>query len=94
MQRKLFILMSVGMLLTLIFGLWLLGKNPQLLKMTWIQIKLFLVALLIGLHFYNYQIHLGFKRKTNSKSGRFLRWFNEIPVLFLFSIIILAVVKP
>jgi len=35
-----------------------------------------------------------FAADKNTKSHVFFRWFNEFPVVFLISIIILAVVKP
>jgi len=35
-----------------------------------------------------------FKHDRNQRSHVFYRWMNEVPVLFLIGIIILAVVKP
>lgn len=93
-QRKLFIIMSIGMMLTIVFGLYLLMKNPTLMKMSWIHLKLGFVALLIVYHFYCHKLHRSFRNGTNEKSGKFFRLFNEVPALFLFAIIILAVMKP
>jgi len=94
MQRKLFIIMSIGMVLTYVFGFYLLGKNPGLMQMKWLSIKLTCVVLLTVYHFYCHKLHVDFREKRNKKSGRFFRLFNEVPALFLFVIVILVVVKP
>jgi len=52
MERKLFIIMSIGMTLTIVFGLWMIAQNPSIMKMSWLHTKLALVALLIIYHFY------------------------------------------
>ena len=62
--------------------------------MYWLNIKLFLVAILIAYHFYCGYLVGVFAADNNKKSHVFFRWFNEFPVVILISIIILAVVKP
>ncbi len=94
MQRKLFIIMSIGMILTIIFGLMLLAKNPSLIQMGWLKVKLLFVAGLIFYHFHNHKIHLELRDHQFLRSSKWLRFYNEVPALFLFVIIILAVVKP
>lgn len=94
MERKLFIIMSIGMLLTIILGLMLLAKNPTLMQMGWLKVKLLFVAGLIFYHFHNHKIHREFRDATCKRSSKWLRFYNEAPALFLFVIIILAVVKP
>jgi len=94
MQRKLFIIMSIGMVLTIVLGLILVGKNPTLIKMGWLKIKLIFVAGLIFYHFYNHKIHKEFRDSKCTRSSKWLRLYNEVPAVFLFVIIILAVVKP
>jgi putative membrane protein len=37
---------------------------------------------------------LDFKHDRNRRSHVFYRWMNEVPVLFLLGIVILAVIKP
>jgi putative membrane protein len=56
--------------------------------------KLTLVLLLVGYHFMCGVILRKFAQDTNDKSHVFYRWFNEIPVLFLITIIVLVVVRP
>ncbi len=97
MERKLFFgIMTPGMLLTLVFGIWMLGDYAwDLYKSNgWLHVKLTLIALLVGYHFLCMKWMLAFKRNENSHSHVFFRWINEVPVLFLVVIVILATVKP
>jgi putative membrane protein len=97
MERKLFFgIMTPGMILTLVFGIWMLGDYAwDLYKASaWLHIKLTLIALLVLYHFLCLKWMLAFKRDESTHSHVFYRWINEIPVLFLIAIIILATVKP
>ena len=94
MERKLFIIMSIGMVLTLLLGLALLAMNPSLMQMGWLKLKLLLVAGLIYYHFHNHKIHREFRDAECTRSSKWLRFYNEAPAIFLIVIIILAVVKP
>ena len=95
MERKLYRgIMTPAMIATLVLGLWLLYLNPAWLKMGWMHTKLLLVVLLIGYH-HVCLVHMKrFARDENRKSHVYFRWFNEIPVVFLVLIVLLAVVKP
>jgi putative membrane protein len=97
MERKLFYgIMTPGMVLTLAFGIWMLGDYAWNVYKTsaWLHIKLTLIALLVVYHFLCMKWMLAFKRDENTHSHVFYRWINEIPVVFLIAIIILATVKP
>ncbi len=61
---------------------------------TWLHIKLTLVILLLAYHGYCFHLVKIFQQDRNTRSGKFYRIFNEIPVIALFVIIILAYVKP
>ena len=94
MERRLFIIMTIGAVLTAIFGLALLNVNRALLAMGWFQIKL---ALLVGLVIFHLRCHLWISRLAAGglpDNTRWLRWFNEFPTIFLLGITCLAVVKP
>jgi len=93
MERKLFWgIMTPGAILTLVFGTWLwLGWN---FSGGWLHAKLALVALLIGYHLWCGKLLLDFKNERNTKSHVWFRWFNELPVLILFGVVILVVLKP
>jgi len=92
--KALHVIMSIGMLLTIIFGLILLTMNPSLFKMGWLHTKLAFVVGLIFYHFYCHKIYRDLRDDNNQRSGKWLRIYNEAPALFLFIIIILAIVKP
>jgi len=95
MERKLYKFVTPLMWLMIGLGLWLMyvnGWNWFVLQ-TWLHIKLTLVIILIGYHFYCGKIVNDFQDDKKVQSHVFYRWFNEIPVLFLFAIVILAVIK-
>jgi putative membrane protein len=94
MERKLFAIMTIGASLSVIFGLSMLSVFPAYLQMGWLKLKLLFVALLIGYHVYCYKLLRDFAAQRNTRSGRWLRIFNEVPALLLIAIVILAVVKP
>ena len=88
--------MMPSFILTTIMGFWMLQSYAWEVysSMYWLKTKLFLVAILIAYHFYCGHLVGVFALDKNDKSHVFFRWFNEFPVVFLISIIILAVVKP
>lgn len=93
MERKLFIIMTIGAVATAIFGLWLLFGFIQSAPL-WLHIKFGLLALLIIYHIYLGKIIGEFKRGKNQHGHVFYRWLNEAPALFLIAIVLLAVLKP
>lgn len=96
MERKLyFIIMTPAAILTSIFGVWLLLLNWQFyFHQNWMLAKLALVILLWAYHLFCGYLLMQFKYDNNYFSSKFYRFFNEIPTLFLFAIIILVIVKP
>jgi len=96
MERKLFFFITPWAILTILLGLWMLWDYAWALysHQVWLHTKLFLVLLLIAYHLYCYKLMLDFKHERNRRSHTFYRWVNEAPVLLLFTIVILAVVKP
>lgn len=97
MERKLYFgIMAPSIILTLFFGLWMLVDYAWALygNTLWLNIKLTIILLLIIYHIYCGVIINYFKQDQNKRSHIFYRWFNELPVLALLSIIILAVIKP
>jgi len=92
MERKLFVMMTIGGSLAVLFGLWLwLGFG---ITGTWLHTKLALVLVLIGYHIYCGKIVADFRNDRNTRNDRFYRMLNEFPTLILFAIVILVVVKP
>jgi putative membrane protein len=94
MERRLFIIMSIGAVLTALFGFILLWANPALLSQGWFQAKLILLA---GLIFYHLRCRRWIAVLASGNlpaDTKWFRWFNELPVIFLLGMISLAVVKP
>jgi len=96
MERKLYYFITPFMLITTALGLWMLFDYAwdAYKNMGWLHIKLVLVTILIGYHFYCGKLVRDFAADKNRHSHVFYRWFNELPVLILFAVVILVVVKP
>jgi protoporphyrinogen IX oxidase len=94
MERRLFLITTIGASLTIIFGLAMIVEMPLYLSFSWLRVKLVLVLLLVAYHGYCFKIIRDFVRRRNSRSARWYRVFNELPTLLLIGIVILAVVKP
>ena len=95
MERRLFGIMTIGAVLTFIFGISLLFTNVSAyMQMGWFHTKLLLLLGLVGYHFWCYRIMLQFRNGTNQRSHKWYRWFNEAPAIALIGIVILAVLKP
>ena len=97
MERKLYRgIMAPAAILTLGSGIWLasiLGWN-WIHSTHWFHHKLALVTLLVGYHLYLGAVRKQFERRENNRSHIFYRWINELPVLVLVAIVVLAVTKP
>jgi putative membrane protein len=93
MERKLYRgIMTPCMVLTVGFGLWMwLGYG---ITGGWLYAKLVLVALLILYHFWLGKLAGDFARGDANRSHVFYRWINELPLVLLAAIVVLAVVKP
>ncbi len=94
MARKLYRFMQPLAILALAFGTWLwlglgIGKGAG-----WMHAKLALIGLLVAYHLYCGRMLRRFEQSTVSRSHIWFRWFNEAPVLLLFAILVLVVVKP
>jgi len=96
MERKLYFgITTPGAIFTLIFGIWLLSFDFHgYMKNTWLHIKLGLILLLVFYHLYLGKLLFAFKANKNIHSHVFYRILNEVPVIFLVAIIILAIVRP
>ena len=93
MERKLYYgIMTPGALLTIVFGVWMwLGWN---VSGSWLMWKLALVAGLLIYHIYCGVLVRDFKLGRNRHNHVFYRWLNELPVVALFAIVLLVVLKP
>lgn len=96
MERKLYKFITPWMILNIAFGIWMLVDYAWTAysSMGWLHLKLVLIAGLVGYHFWCGQIVKQFAEDNNSRSHTWYRWFNEIPVIFLLAIVLLAGLKP
>lgn len=98
MMRRLRKLGLVALMLTLIFGIWLLIRwisvTDGYLAQGWLIAKLVLVVVLIGYQDFCGRIIHRLANGENQYSARWYRWFNELPALIMIGIVLLVVVKP
>ena len=96
MERKLYrVIMRPSMLLATGFGLWLLILGwESFARSFWLWIKLTAVVGLLGYHHYCARLVKAFAADENPHHEAFYRWFNELPALVLFVVVIMVVVKP
>jgi putative membrane protein len=79
-------ILAVGLGMWLWFGFGLAGG--------WLHAKTALVTLLIVYHLYCGRLMRAFAEGRNTRSHVWYRFFNEVPVLVLFVVVFLVVLKP
>ena len=92
MAGKLFRFMTPLGVLAVVFGLWLwfgYGFGGG-----WLHVKTLLVVVLIAYHVYCGRLLAQFRRDANQRRHVWYRFFNEVPVLIMFAVIFLVVLKP
>lgn len=95
MEKKLYRFITPFAYLTIMFGLALTYFNLEYyISQIWFWIKQLLVILLVLYHIQCGRFIKKFEIEENKKSHIYYRWFNEIPVVALFGIVILVVIKP
>ncbi|MAC33727.1 MAG: TIGR00701 family protein [Haliea sp.] len=94
MARKLYRFVTPFLFLTVGFGVSLLVLLPGHLQAGWLWLKLAGVAFLVGYHIQCGRYVRAVNEDRDRHSHVYYRFFNEIPVLFLFAIILLAILKP
>jgi putative membrane protein len=94
MERRLFVMTTIGGVLTVLFGILMILMAPAYLAQGWLHAKLTLVLLLIGYHLWCRSLMQSLRDGRNRHSERWFRLFNEVPSVLLIAIVILAVVKP
>ena len=92
--RLYYYIMNPALILTSLFGLYLLYQSPYLLIENYFLIKSILVFLLIIFHIYLYFLYKDFKKGYRFKKTRFYRIINEIPTVLMITVVILIFVKP
>lgn len=96
MERRLWFFVTPFAVLTLVFGLWtlMLYGRAWFAASLWLHVKLVFVILFYFYHGYLFFLMRAFARDENRHGVRFYKILNELPVLALLAIVILAIVKP
>lgn len=94
MERRMLGMMNFSAVMATAFAVAMLVAVPSYLEMGWMHAKLVLVVLLYGYHLWCYRLTIAFREDRNVHSERWLRVFNELPLVLLVAIVILATVKP
>lgn len=96
MERKLYFgITTPGAFFTLLFGALLYGHNPAYyVAQPWMNIKLLAVLFCLIFHVICGYYWWQFRCDKNQHGHVFYRYFNEVPTLLLFVIIIMVVVQP
>ncbi len=94
MEKRLwYIIAWPSMIAAITFGCWMLWLVPSFLSQGYFILKLCFVA---GLVLYHVQCHVIYKRLQRDEirgSSTKMRLFNELPVLILFAVVFLIVLK-
>ena len=95
MARKLYRFVTPFMYIAIALGISMMALNlDYYLYATWLWLKLAGVAFLVVYHFQCGRYVALINEHQDKHSHVFYRFFNEVPVIFLFLIVILAVLKP
>ena len=95
MARRLYRFVTPFMFIAIALGIGLISLNPAYyLSAGWMHLKLAGVAILVGYHFQCGRYVRAVNEGNQVHGHVYYRFFNEIPVLFLFAIVLLAVLKP
>ncbi|MFZ1890832.1 MAG: CopD family protein [Formosimonas sp.] len=92
MSSKLYRFMTILALPVIVLGsvMWYMAGFTG----AWMHMKLTLVLILLGYHYYCGRLLKSFYAGQNRHSHVWYRWFNEIPVVFFLIITALVVIKP
>lgn len=94
MAHRLYRFMTPLGILAVALGLWLYLGYGLGMGQGWMHAKLTAVILLIAYHWVCGRMLKTFQAGKNTRSHRFYRWFNEIPVILLLIVLALVVVRP
>ncbi|RLA45853.1 MAG: TIGR00701 family protein [Gammaproteobacteria bacterium] len=95
MARKLYRFVTPFMIIAIALGVAMIAMNPDYyLQSKWMWLKLGGVTFLFVYHLQCGRYVHAINNNLNTHGHVFYRFFNEVPVLFLFAIVILAVIKP
>ncbi len=94
LEKRLYkLIMMPAMLFTIAMAIGIIWTEPELLRQTWLHVKIGLVLLLVGFHFYCGRLIDQLEKGTCSSSSLQMRRINEIPTILLCVVVLLAIFK-
>ena len=95
MERRLLkAIMNPAMILTFIFGFWMMYENPALFYEHWMQIKIVCVLLMAGCHGKFSKMRRMFETDQAVMNDKRYRIWNEVPTVLMIIIVVMVIVKP
>jgi len=95
MERKLLrFIINPAMILTYVFGIWMLTINTGLMHEPFMHVKLTAVLGMSIVHAFFARYRRAFAEDRNIRSAKFFRYLNEAPTLLMIVIVIMIVVRP
>jgi len=92
-KRLWYIITWPSAVLAILFAVLLLVINPAWLLQSWMHIKLFFVFLLVLYHLKTHQILKQLQNDQVKYSSKFMRLWNEVTTIILFSVVFLVILK-
>lgn len=92
-KRLWYIITWPSLVLTFIFGFWMFYLNSSLFYLTWMQIKLVFIGILVLYHLKNHQLYNQMKNNKLSWTSSKMRIWNEVATVVLFGVVFLAILK-
>ena len=92
-QRVFNLICQPAMIFTWTCGIAMLILNPAYLEQSWIHVKLLFLVLLTIFHYYNKRFLGQLKNGTQQLEAFHFRVMNEVPTIFLLTIVLLAVFR-
>lgn len=78
---------------TTVMAIGIVTTEPDVLRQTWLHVKLFFVLLLVAFHFYCGRLIHQLENKTCYVNSLQMRRINEIPTILLGLVVLLAIFK-
>ncbi|AFY99613.1 protoporphyrinogen oxidase HemJ [Calothrix sp. PCC 6303] len=87
------LIMMPAMIFTIAMAIGIISTEPDILKQTWLHVKLFFVLLLIAFHFYCGRLIVQLETENCSINSLQMRRINEVPTILLGLVVLLAIFK-
>ena len=96
MEKRLLYFVTPFAILTLVLGIAIIYHYGYawFAAAHWLHLKIVLVVILLAYHGYCFTLVKTFQQDKNTRSGKFYRIFNELPVLILLAVLVLVYLKP